>query len=378
MASSSSFTRPWASSSSFTAAPSSSAGPVVLGRLILLRHPNTEANAAGVLQGSTDSPLSEHGERQQDRLCTLLEQDVEDGGGWEVHDLPMMIAHSPLERCARLARRVGEVVGRRRERERERQRVRGFGAEVVEPIQAEEAAHRELGSNTASTSISSSINTAPPLYPSIDLQEKDFGPLECTRRGIHAGPSFPRPSATAKRESKEQFTNRVRRSMRLWIGKLVRTSPPKEGVPPTLLIVTHGLFISTALRILAPQAGPGMAADAPIPFAENTGMYLLEVVGARPKNVDGDAAATAGSGTLTLRLIRANWTPHLAGLTRPRRGGLAAAAADSKQRRLDAFFSPRAGQTPSPKRKRPGAGEGDEDELEAAQDQELKRIAKEM
>lgn len=398
MASSSSSSRPWPSSSSSGSSTASSSRPI-LGRLILLRHPNTEANAAGILQGSTDSPLTQHGERQLERLCGFFGQD-EDGkdvegkqgvvaGGWAAEELPVMIAHSPLERCARLARRVAGVVQGRRERASKEEEERGEQQLGVGDDDDEDGSHDlppppsspPNGAPPAATSAPTSSPAQPSpsrpplLYPSIDLQEKDFGPLECTRRGVHAGPSFPLPPPNAKRETDEQFRSRVRRSMRLWITKLVKRGreereeweleqmAPGTGVagaedpptPPTLLVVTHGMFISTALRLFQPSISPNspnLSVDTPVSFADNTGMFLLEV-----------AASGADAGAWSLRLVRANWTPHLVGLTRPSKkaAGLMAAGADRRQRKLDGFFGAAAGKQEG-KRKREDDAPGEEEQ----------------
>lgn len=282
----------------------------------------------------------------------------------------------------------------------------------------------DSSSPPCSSSSSSSFSSSPPkiaLRASLDLQEKSFGPLECTRRGQHAGPSWPRAPPGARQEGREEFARRVRRAGALWIGKALemgragqleeegeegegerervggpgseereheheegQDEPAEDGKrtpsitptptlqpqpqqrkgPPTILIVTHGLFISTFFKLFpvlpppppspqisshasssargSPSRGGELGSDSRIPFASNTGMYVLDILPT--------ASPSLSSSTgYKLRLLKANWTPHLTSAaagaapvaaaggkrTGTGREALASAARDPKQRRLD-------------------------------------------
>lgn len=364
---------------------------------MLIRHPQTEANAAHLLQGTTDSPLTALGEEQARGLAGWFAEGrtrgaaADEGGqGRGEEDLEMdvrLIVHSPLGRTTRLATLIHTA--------------------LCDPYASSTTSSY---SSPSSASSSSSSSCTPALRASLDLQEKSFGPLECTRRGQHAGPSWPRAPVGLQQEGREEFARRVRRAGGVWIGKALEMGrmweqeqeaggqreeedlsgegeaegdepakerkrarsptsiprPPQRKAPPTILIVTHGLFISTFFKlfpVLPPSsssAGGGggeLGSDSRIPFASNTGMYILNVL-PTPSH------ARSGAG-YTLRLLKANWTPHLSSVstsagaaggkrtgTATGREALASAARDPKQRRLDGvggfFFKKPVGTTVTP------------------------------
>lgn len=90
--------------------PSTSAGA---GRVILIRHPQTKANATHLIQGSTESPLTCLGVRQLRILAEAM-------AIWSATDIPRLIVHSPLGRCERLARGVAGEITHKRERSYDR------------------------------------------------------------------------------------------------------------------------------------------------------------------------------------------------------------------------------------------------------------------
>ncbi|CAO1630765.1 unnamed protein product [Jaminaea pallidilutea] len=342
-------------------------------RLILIRHPHTIANAAGVLQGSTDSPLSDLGQRQLDRLCACIEAE------WSDEDLPSVIVHSPLGRCRTLAARVAEVVDRRLEAAQRGSSSNGADDSSIH----DDATVKGVKHGGVNTRQHPTVT----LLPSLDLQEKSFGPAECTRRGVHAGPAFPRAQPGSRRESEEDFRMRVRRAGKMWIAKAVEMttaeskseddaeesardtrqaehkstgtigasagtdvidnadadvdSITQRSRPRPLLIVTHGLWLSTFFKLFLGGSTPA--------FASNTGMYLLDVL-----------ASTSPTSIYRLRLLRANWTPHFdestssSSSSRSSASALRRAGADPKQKKLSSFFG-QASPTSSPSKSRADA-----------------------
>jgi broad specificity phosphatase PhoE len=72
------------------------------GTLVLVRHGETPANLERVWHGSTDTPLSERGRAQAQRVARLLA---------ESQPRPAFIYTSPLQRAAHTAREIGLLLG---------------------------------------------------------------------------------------------------------------------------------------------------------------------------------------------------------------------------------------------------------------------------
>lgn len=72
--------------------------------IYLVRHGQTEFNLARRYQGALDSPLTEHGVRQAERVGALLAGLLRGEDGWE-------IVHSPQERARRTAEIVNAALG---------------------------------------------------------------------------------------------------------------------------------------------------------------------------------------------------------------------------------------------------------------------------
>ncbi|PWN43321.1 hypothetical protein IE81DRAFT_95649 [Ceraceosorus guamensis] len=143
------------------------------GTLTLIRHAQTVANVAHVLQGSTDSPLSPLGESQLECLgdCSLWKQLYEAllrGDCVEIY-------HSPLGRTSRTAQVVHDAMRR-------------HILTSAEPADAAACGKR----------LSISARSA--------LQERDFGFRECTRRGFHQN-GFPK--GIGRGESNDAWMRRV-------------------------------------------------------------------------------------------------------------------------------------------------------------------------
>lgn len=241
-------------------------------RVVLIRHPYTIANAAGLLQGSTDSPLTQYGVQQMDHLCSRIPTDP----FFASHLPPSLILTSPLGRCRRLA--------------------------------------DSLAAALAPGSLPAAITA---------LQERDFGQLECTKKGVHAGSRFPQGSAGKKKESRDAFEARVKSGFKECLTAGWDAIAPSRS-HSLIFVVTHGLWISTFARAFLPAASP-------VPFADNTGMFIV------------DATVSHGPDAPSLvnvQLIKANHHPHLTDMARKQRG-LSNLPDDGKQSKLSSFFGKR-------------------------------------
>lgn len=324
----------------------------------LVRHPQTLANQALLLQGSTDSDLSPLGQSQLEALCSK----------WaELHkDQVTLIVSSPLGRTKKLAEGL---------------------------LQA---------TSSSSTSI---------IIFRDGLKERDFGGLESSRKGKHVL-GFPKGKGNG--ETKDRFGKRVKAEGQFWlevacgknsvedlfiegtplvkedqqdidiVGKGKRrleeddqsnsntNSPlkkqltdslaisrkdltdkpmgnstamafsPEKGtvdttsISPTprthILIVTHGLWLSTFFYLN----------NLKLPFASNTGVYTLSVHSEVPRN----SFSASPKETISLKVLKANNVQHLVGIvggngTKKSKGKFAAAGSDPKQKKLDGFFKPK-------------------------------------
>ncbi|WP_152978124.1 histidine phosphatase family protein [Curtobacterium sp. S6] len=78
------------------------AEPVMSGRLVVVRHGQTDWNKAGRMQGSSDIPLNDTGRQQAREAGQAL---AEQNASWH------FLGSSPLSRAQETARIIGEYVG---------------------------------------------------------------------------------------------------------------------------------------------------------------------------------------------------------------------------------------------------------------------------
>ena len=270
--------------------------------LSLMRHGETTANMARLLQGVTDSPLTVHGQAQVDAVARAFAE----GGRQGVSGLamPTLIVSSPIGR----ARKTAEAIHR------------ACGGSKDDPV--EHITHS--GQRRAPTA-----TAAQPLRLIIDvgLQERDFGRLESTRSGK---PAAGFASGSGAGESKLAFRQRVHRVGLDWLRAAASSSRTH------ILLVTHGLWLSSFFSAHPPRPPDGAPApQAMIPFASNTGIYSLVV---QPYGTTA-ADQQPELDRICSRLVRANDTHHLASVKR-QRGGIGSAASDERQTKLASFFGP--------------------------------------
>lgn len=278
-------------------------------QLILVRHGETTSNVAHLLQGTTDSPLTAHGATQVKLLGVAMAA---------ASPAPTHIFCSPAGRTRSTAQAIVNALAE-------------SGRADIE------------------------------LHPRPNLIEKGFGAKECTRRGVHQT-GFPKGSGSA--ESDIAFEARVRaegewllRFAGLWevpstgtsesdvagpsvprrsasplastseVHRRRSASPPAAAstsasavpLPRCIVVVTHGLWISSFFHLFLPSTSA--------PFAHNTGRFTIIASPVLP------AAHTsmARKGRIRLKLDVANDVSHLVGL---RKQAVSRGAVDQKQRKL--------------------------------------------
>ena len=261
--------------------------------LTIIRHPETVANVTHLLQGSTDSPLSVHGQNQQDALVKVIKKNTTtDFQGKEqpgqlvrsgVSPLtsglsPSAVWSSPLPRAWNLAKAIHEAY---------------FGHLIIQTRTEGEA------------------TSVPPLLPRVGLEEKSFGSKECCRGGLHV-PGF--PVGVKPFEDPAQWRKRVKQegnAILQHLQSIKDTDQPDDDDHHHLVVVTHGLWISSFMDMFLRRGEH-------VTFADNTGIFTLAL----------DSATSS-----TFRVVCANDTSHLIGVKR-QRGGIGSSASDKKQRRL--------------------------------------------
>jgi broad specificity phosphatase PhoE len=254
--------------------------------LTLIRHPETVANVAHLLQGSTNSPLSVHGQNQQNALVKAIELGLEGDPkskeqkqqqqqnmlGVEENPLlsgccPTQIWSSPLPRALNLAEAIKKAF--------------------------------ELRSSEEEI----------PLVVRDGLAEKSFGDKECTKGGKHVS-GFPIGSKPS--EGRGEWSRRVQIEG-LAVVEAMTNNQSKESTH--LVVITHGLWLSFFFTKFLKNMKH-------LPFADNTGIFTIATEKSHKDSSYGK-----------FRIVCANNTSHLAG-TKRQRGGIGSSASDKKQRTL--------------------------------------------
>lgn len=256
--------------------------------ITFIRHAETIANVAHLLQGSTDSPLSVHGQNQVDALCKAIIKGRRGalGGEQKIGSMatspllngvaPTKILSSPLGRTMRLANAIKTAFESSTDAATE--------AIEIEPI--------ELVARPA-------------------LEEKSFGKRENCRGGLHVA-GF--PIGTKPAEDPIQWRKRVREEGNA-ILQMLKASDDEQ--PAHLLVITHGLWISCFMDQF-------LSNGVRVSFADNTGIFTLSLI----------------KDSASLIVICANDTAHLVGLKR-QKGGIGSSASDKRQRNLADMWTKR-------------------------------------
>ena len=311
----------------------------------LIRHGESMANVAHILQGQSDSPLTVHGQAQIDALGKYWQNRQQSKFPSKAEPRLSLLVASPIGRANNTANAIAS-----------RAISEAYAADL-RPGLVKLSDHAGKDKSTLDPDFEEtllaqlSLTDCPaedvPYFLDRGLAERDFGTLESTKGGV-APSGYQRGSG--KGEDRAVFQRRVRAVGQRWIdfawraakarqqGRSVSGSTGEdtcnEHEPFHLVIVTHGLWLSTFLSLfLEPNAKP--------PFAANTGQFFLELGGGQPpaffskRKRDADEEA---SDLPALRLIRANDVVHLAGVRR-QKGGISRLPEDGSQPKLSAFFS---------------------------------------
>ncbi|EPQ31564.1 uncharacterized protein PFL1_00897 [Pseudozyma flocculosa PF-1] len=327
---------------------SAAAPPVIL---TLIRHGETTANLARLLQGVADSPLTVFGQAQVDALASAFASTLDPlatpleaqetpsraaKAGASRLDLPppTLVVCSPVGRARKTAEAVYKACG---------------GVAPAETLV--DASSDDMARTARLLDAHRRPPTRDGLRLIVDpgLAERDFGPYESTRNRQHVA-GFER--GRGKGEDKAAFKARVRSVGREWIEAATALSQQLrqdtrvddiDGVAgaqtaaaaaaaatPHLVLVSHGMWISSFLNLHPPttlRRVPGQPDF--LPFAHNTGIFSLSV----------EAAEAGGVARAKTTLFKANDVQHLANVKR-QRGGIGRVAHDERQTKLQGFFAP--------------------------------------
>lgn len=280
-------------------------------RVFLVRHGETEHNIAGLLAGSTDSRLTNHGLIQAQRLGEHL-----------VKKRALKFNHifaSDLQRAHRTANEI---------------------------CHAQNAAHAK----------DATINTiALPI-----LREQDFGSFELI--------SWSRAQNSQRKELAQDDPNFKPKETKIamkaradvFLGDhLLPLLALDDESEQNVAVVSHGLFLAALWRALLSrfrsntisfsvdieQKIPGRPLEY-LSSWSNTGFLELQILNnstevsnaTTPESATNEAALESLHLDATMKICAVNATNHLASLKRTR-GGVGSSASDEKQARVDSFFS---------------------------------------
>ena len=321
--------------------PSSSTSAVAGLRayITLIRHGESMANVAHILQGQSDSPLTVYGTAQIEALGKYWRSQHEPAAGEQSGALPAsslsplrkfprtkagpcsLLVASPVGRANKTADAIARnVIDETYGVSKKADFVKGKETSILDP-DFEATLLEEIISTSDSFASSSGNGSSgesakrrkPAYFLDRGLAERDFGHLESTKGGS-APAGYVR--GTGAGESKLKFEERVRLVGSKWICLAWKAAKErrsraeqlsgggsslenpfatvgKDGKPPAdtekrdrgpdvhIILVSHGLWISTFFFLfLGPDSKPA--------FAANTGQFTIELSeGARAGDLDG-------------------------------------------------------------------------------------------
>lgn len=276
-------------------------------RVFLIRHGETEHNVAGLLAGSTDSRLTNHGLNQAQRLGVYLTTNQ----GLQFSQ----IFASNLQRAVRTAKEI-----------------------------------------CACQNVKYTDVTIAPIELAL-LQEQDFGSFELLpwNRTQDVREQDPKEGDAGFKPKETHADMNVRATLFLDDYLLPLFALEDEEVGQNIAIVSHGLFLaaiwrtlllrfrSSTVTLLPDAVPPGTRRPLEhLPTWTNTGFLELVIKLDPEKDIEDDSHTEPPQTSdplsrATMQIHAVNKKEHLANLKRMR-GGIGSSASDDKQRKLEGFF----------------------------------------
>ncbi|MCO5598649.1 hypothetical protein L7F22_052746 [Adiantum nelumboides] len=294
--------------------------------LSLIRHPETIANISHVLQGTTDSPLTVTGQQQARRLAESVANSI--NLTWTSENDGQMINAKSIHWI------FNSDVVRAHGNTSSPLLVPGRPPTCILTSPAGRARHLAQSIADAIRDISSSNDHLAKAFedgkyknPDVIVREKIaercFGQREgviYSRGQVKAVKDIidPKERLGLQSESSQVFHQRVKEEFG-YLVSLLRTHQA-DTIPPHLIVITHGLWIRTALEIAFGQVRQ--------PFTQNTGIFTLALLDQSTR-----ALSARPEGLNLFGLVSQNDTTHLIGLKR-QRGGIGNMASDRNQQTL--------------------------------------------
>lgn len=273
-------------------------------RLFLIRHGETEHNVAGLLAGSTDSILTNHGMLQTQRLAKYLTTNR------KLHFTS--IFSSDLQRAYMTAEELHKAQK----------------SEWKEEYQVSQVVQLKI------------------------LQEQDFGSLELVSWSSRHADDSDIGTTTSRvhedfrpKETASAMAGRARTFVEDFVQPLLSIETDSEQ--ECVAVISHGLFLASLWRVLTAKfqrlpLDPSYASDR-LPFWTNTGYLELEVKSTQHPRLDSEQQQLADGTSAdrrtppgTIKILVINGKEHLANLKRSRAVG--SATFDAKQKNIDGFF----------------------------------------
>lgn len=275
-------------------------------RLFLIRHGETVDNVASLYAGSRDSALTNHGVLQCRRLAEHLSSQL-----------------SPLSSSSSSSAAAPASIAA--------PSVHLFSSNLQRAVKTAEAIRDEL-------------KEKPDLQQLAELREKDFGSGEGQSFASGAKGRDERPHVGA--ETAQAMRVRADRFLEEHLLPLVPST--SQGGNISVVLVAHGLILSSLFKCLYDHLSPGSISVAPeatangYPFSSTKSKSDLVVLPSWSNTGYLEATLTFTEprdwASVKMHVCRVNSTDHLKGL-RKTRGGIGSARFDEKQKTMESFFT---------------------------------------